>query len=1054
MLNVVHYIRLQGVVRDNTSQSLDMDYLHVAQAAQFCSAHFTSILYVELWSSEQIKEHPSIIVGDNVSPLDCICDKDPERGRDVEDILREAYTRLQYKDAVSGCGSSYLLDSLTRVSHLELEGQWEQAMQEYQLQSKNDDPTAIQGLCRCLHRMGSHNLLHRYLAATEKTSELLDIQYECGWRLGQWDLGRCPQDDLYEGHHYDALQATEEGDLVRARVSLSRARTCIATTALAHASLESAMNLYPSLSRLQTLQELEDFLNDNPLNQDSVKLLMTRWREQDRLGYGEFEYLELVLAQRLVLLRMASSMFNFNVKDELTYQLEIAALARKEGWPQVAGNCLARLATFSFDKPPCIVLEEARLHWAKGNREVAIVLLKSLLRRLEQDTRGGEEQLVQRSIALHLYGSWMVETKSENPQNIIDQYFLKALTHLEDLAESREKQEICLEAHSSLARFADGQYQNLVHYTKSAVFETKQKGIVEAQVALEKIRKEPHTDEMKKMSSILSRQKSIDTLEVENTEKEKNNYLTLAVKYYCQSLQRGDKHNLQVFRLVSLWLDNMSHEALADILNTELGNIPSYKFLPLLPQLSARISNDANNPFVYKLNKLLAMCTLYSVKQSRVLGAKMLLDRLQSVDTIAPILAQMNKLSEALISLAYYKFGKDRGTYIIPNTEPILRIKNYDRALLPSFTLPVSKSGQYNNIVGIHSFENKFEYLGGVTLPKKFTCTDTNGIKHALLVKGQDDLRQDAVMQQVFTIMNMLLRENKETNKRKLLIRTYKIVPLSQRSGVLEWCRNTMPMEDYLVSIKGAHKRYFPDDYSNNQCRSLMNKACKLSNAERLKVYLDICTHFHPVFHHFFLENFRTPGVWFERRQAYMHSVATSSMIGYILGLGDRHVKNILLDKTTAEIIHIDFGKILPTPETVPFRLTRDIVDGMGVSGIEGVFRKSCEKTMSVLRQNQVTILTILEVLLYDPLYAWTITPSEGFKRQHKDQGPIRDSDREATKEVNKLAERALTRLKQKLDGTEDGTVTSVNGQVNKLLHQARDPVNLSRLYDGWQPFL
>ncbi|CAG2055734.1 unnamed protein product, partial [Timema podura] len=750
------------------------------------------------------------------------------------------------------------------------------------------------------------------------------------------------------------------------------------------------------------------------------------------------------------------------------------------------------------------------------------------------------------------------------------------------VAESREKQEICLEAHSSLARFADGQYQNLVHYTKSAVFETKQKGIVEAQVALEKLRKEPHTDEMKKMSSILSRQKSIDTLEVENTEKEKKNYLILAVKYYCQSLQRGDKHNLQVFRLVSLWLDNMSHDALADILNIELGNIPSYKFLPLLPQLSARISNDANNPFVHKLNKLLERCSvehphhtlpvLLSIvnlyldkkythnldsralnkknKESRVLGAKMLLDHLQSVDTLAPILTQMNKLSEALISLAYYKFGKDKGTYTIPNTEPILRIKNYDCALLPSFTLPVSKSGQYNNIVGIHSFENKFEYLGGITFPKKFTCTDTKGIKHALLVKGQDDLRQDAVMQQVFTIMNMLLHENKETSKRKLLIRTYKIVPLSQRSGVLEWCRNTMPMEDYLVSIKGAHKRYFPDDYNNNHCRSLMNKACKSSNAERLKVYLDICTHFHPVFHHFFLENFRTPGVWFERRQAYMHSVATSSMIGYILGLGDRHVKNILLDKTTAEIIHIDFGiafeqgKILPTPETVPFRLTRDIVDGMGVSGIEGVFRKSntlyqsvvssyrakgprrqlkmkvkeidrtvnvawspaaqhpimlaagtaaqqldssfstsaslelyalnltepgldmdlkasvpsefrsCEKTMSVLRQNQVTILTILEVLLYDPLYAWTITPSEGFKRQHKDQGPIRDTDREAAKEVNKLAERALTRLKQKLDGTEDGTVTSVNGQVNKLLHQARDPVNLSRLYDGWQPFL
>ena len=68
--------------------------------------------------------------------------------------------------------------------------------------------------------------------------------------------------------------------------------------------------------------------------------------------------------------------------------------------------------------------------------------------------------------------------------------------------------------------------------------------------------------------------------------------------------------------------------------------------------------------------------------------------------------------------------------------------------------------------------------------------------------------------------------------------------------------------------------------------------------------------------------------------------------VGYILGLGDRHVQNILIDCNTAELVHIDLGvafeqgKILPTPETVPFRLTRDIEDGMGVSGVEGVFRR------------------------------------------------------------------------------------------------------------------
>lgn len=39
---------------------------------------------------------------------------------------------------------------------------------------------------------------------------------------------------------------------------------------------------------------------------------------------------------------------------------------------------------------------------------------------------------------------------------------------------------------------------------------------------------------------------------------------------------------------------------------------------------------------------------------------------------------------------------------------------------------------------------------------------------------------------------------------------------------------------------------------------------------------------------------------------------------------------------------------------------------------------------MSVLRQNQQTILTILEVLLYDPLYAWTISPSKAYNIQEK----------------------------------------------------------------------
>jgi ataxia telangiectasia mutated family protein len=56
-------------------------------------------------------------------------------------------------------------------------------------------------------------------------------------------------------------------------------------------------------------------------------------------------------------------------------------------------------------------------------------------------------------------------------------------------------------------------------------------------------------------------------------------------------------------------------------------------------------------------------------------------------------------------------------------------------------------------------------------------------------------------------------------------------------------------------------------------------------------------------------------------------------------------------------------GRLLARPETVPFRLTADIVDGMGALGTEGTFRRCCEETLAVLRNEADVILTILEVL-------------------------------------------------------------------------------------------
>ncbi|KAJ8877272.1 hypothetical protein PR048_021726, partial [Dryococelus australis] len=99
----------------------------------------------------------------------------------------------------------------------------------------------------------------------------------------------------------------------------------------------------------------------------------------------------------------------------------------------------------------------------------------------------------------------------------------------------------------------------------------------------------------------------------------------------------------------------------------------------------------------------------------------------------------------------------------------------------------------------------------------------------------------------------------------------FRVVPLSQRSGLIEWCENTQPLSHYLAGANSYHKRYYPKDLPVKKCYKMVEVACKSSNEERLNVYREICKNLRPAFHHFFLENFRTPATWFERRQAYIH---------------------------------------------------------------------------------------------------------------------------------------------------------------------------------------
>ncbi|KAF3434771.1 hypothetical protein FNV43_RR21857 [Rhamnella rubrinervis] len=153
-------------------------------------------------------------------------------------------------------------------------------------------------------------------------------------------------------------------------------------------------------------------------------------------------------------------------------------------------------------------------------------------------------------------------------------------------------------------------------------------------------------------------------------------------------------------------------------------------------------------------------------------------------------------------------------------------------------------------------------------------------------------------------------------------------------------------------------------------------------------------------------DHFSEPAAWFRARIAYAHTTAVWSMVGHIVGLGDRHGENILFDSTTGDCVHVDFsclfdkGLLLEKPELVPFRLTQNMIDGLGITGYEGIFLRVCEITLSVLRIHRGTLMSVLETFIHDPLVEWT--------KSHKSS---------RVEVQNPHAQRAISNIEARLQG-------------------------------------
>ena len=180
-------------------------------------------------------------------------------------------------------------------------------------------------------------------------------------------------------------------------------------------------------------------------------------------------------------------------------------------------------------------------------------------------------------------------------------------------------------------------------------------------------------------------------------------------------------------------------------------------------------------------------------------------------------------------------------------------------------------------------------------------------------------------MEQVFQLVNVILDKDRETKRRSLCVRGYKVIPLASQAGILEFVQNTTPLQAWLsvahlryalsLLLTGQpyrlSNRYRPQDMKPTEASALLSNARKDSKNQTsllLKAFADVQTRFKPVMRHYFTELHKAPTAWFAIRLNYSRSVATTSIVGHVLGLGDRHTSNILMDNSSGEVVHIDLG--------------------------------------------------------------------------------------------------------------------------------------------------
>eukprot|EP01124_Arcella_intermedia_P030798 TRINITY_DN6811_c0_g1_i1.p1 TRINITY_DN6811_c0_g1~~TRINITY_DN6811_c0_g1_i1.p1 ORF type:complete len:1336 (-),score=309.61 TRINITY_DN6811_c0_g1_i1:7-3633(-) len=976
----------------------------MVNASYNCKAYYRSLMHYELHLKQQ---------SDKVDTQQII-------SNDIG-FLQKIYAGMDEPDCLIGLLSMKTGATLEeQITKWEASENWRNVLMGYDqiLKLSPDDPHLLQGRLMCLKSMGLHQLMLDLsekilsdLSLKQHHKSILPFAIQASWNLENWIL---LEKYLKQPREYDFEASV--GELLTAIRNKDRTKfdSLMKSTIEKIISRIKIQRVYPLLTELHILNEMESaFDTQSKVEPTSVS---KNWKNRLLITQPLFKTREPILSVRSKLCSI------LHIKEDINIWLDIAKEARKGEQLERASYALSKANTFTIT--PRFILEKAKWLWSIGNQYQAVHLLQTEIDRwgtvtfqksvqLNKHLSPIPEEMMRIDITLCL-AKWMERSGLETQDRILQLY----------------SSVLCTEkAFFKFASFLD----NLMREIKKATANES---------------KSTHWE-----------------------------YLPTAIAHYGNAMLLGTTFIYNSMpRFISLWLDSFDkptskiretlQESIKGIVEMMIKKLPTYLWFISFPQLIGRvcISGGTRKMLESIIVKLLVAFPMQSIWQFLSLKFYNTEDRrerykeikrnaISSSRLIEPTFNEAELLGKHLLELSILEISDKNVTSFDMSAKcPALTSRAFN-LMIPTekqLTVTLQTGGPSSNHlpfttepVTIKKIQNEVQLLTSAIRPKKFSVEGSDGKIYTFLNKPKDDLRRDCRMMEFNNLLNKLLKKNPASRKRELHIRTYAVIPLNEQCGLIEWVPNTIPYRSILLKI------YTSIGLDTKKRRGQTEDLYK-KNPSGISVgqWQEICNLFPLAFYKWFYLCFPEPAAWFKARLAYARTTAVMSMVGSIVGLGDRHGENILFDSSSGDAVHVDFncvfdkGKDFKVSEKVPFRLTRNMVDALGLTGYEGTFRKVCEITMTLLRHHKYALLSILVTFIHDPLFDW--------KKPKKDE-PGLSVAKETVKDVE---DRLEGKLRHSHNRSQILLPLSIEAQVQALIQEAVKPDNLAAMFVGWASYL